>query len=147
MAFYLKIDGDQQWFGGLKSIIADWEHISQTKNRHFTDDNGDIAVPTGLWILGGSTRTTMARGRLDIRHALDEDYLAKMSIDLDVKIFMATVDKVYLFSNGNRVWVPIKDGFYRKEIGTTVGVVERAIADCGGSVPKHWSISHTYFNR
>ncbi len=147
MAFYLKIDGDQQWFGGLKSIPKDWAHISQTRNRTFTDDNGDITIPTGIWLVGSSVTANMAKGRLDMRHALDEDYLTKLSSDCDVKIFLATVDKVYLYRNGARVWVPIKDGFYRKELDTTADVAEQAMAGCGCAIPKHWSTAHTYFNR
>lgn len=145
MAFYLKIDQGQMWYGGDKSIQADHASISQTRSLSFISDDGSVSSPMGIWIIGSSVKANYVASRLRCMAMLHDDQLIKMANENDVQIFIYSNDRMYTYKGGHRGWVPVVDGYLFHVVGTDRSTASQAMADCNCSIPKGWSTTHTWY--
>lgn len=144
MSFYVEITERSLKFGGLKSIPVDWGFISQSSTRLFTEPDGNICSPIGIWVTGTSVQTNFVSSVLRLTNNLSEEKLIELTNQHDVRIFIATTKRFYIYRSAARLFEDYVDGCYSFSIGCTPSVIENIKK--GMPIPCHWSVDSTdYF--
>lgn len=143
MSFYIDITERTLKFGGLKSIAKDWAYISQSAARLFTEPDGNICSPIGLWVIGSAVQTNFVATVLRLTNNLSEEKLIELSSQHDVRIFVATTKRFYIYRNAARTFEDYVEGNHAFSIGCTPSEVQSAMK--GIQLPLHWTVDSTNY--
>lgn len=141
MSFYLKLIGDEMFYGGMQSIDMDYESIASVS---IIREDMALTRPVRLFAIGGATQTAYMKGRLGKSGLWTADEIQKAASLQGFRLLAVYKDSVHHYSDRGIDIHPIVDEHYEFLHGTTRAQMEDAIE--GVMVPTRWTNHYTQVN-
>ncbi len=136
MSFYIKLIGNELFYGGMKSIQLNYD--AYTPITPFTVCEPDLSKRQAKFvaIVGSAVTSSYVKGRFSRCGLWLAEELQELSQQTDTSIYMMYGDYVHIYHRGSRIVHKVHDEYYENFLGCTRGQVVDAIER--GILPTRW---------